>query len=81
MQPQETVVPQPTPFTFLVAEGRSGDGQKLNVIEIHSITGMQRLFMSPEEAEKAAAHWLSVARSQRTGLYVPTPGQLSTVPG
>jgi len=68
-QPAELVQAQPTPFTFLVGEARTGDGKLLNMIEIHSITGMQRYFLSPEVAEKLAEHWLAVARLQRTGLH------------
>jgi hypothetical protein len=67
------ITPGPTPFTFLVAEARTGDGKALVMVEVHSVTGVQRLFSSPEDAERMAEHWLQAARRARTGLIVPAP--------
>jgi hypothetical protein len=70
----QPVTPAPTPFTFLVGQAHTGDGQTLVMIEIHSITGVTRLFCKPEEAEAMAGNWLQVAQQTRTGLFLPGQG-------
>lgn len=68
---QPPVTPQPGPFTFLVSDATTDQGQRLCVVEIHTRSGMTRVFMTPEDAEKMAEHWLAKARQMRTGLIIP----------
>jgi hypothetical protein len=67
----QPIQPQPTPFTFVFGEATTTAGQRLSVVQIHTITGVQHLFAVPEEAEQIATQWASHCRQLRSGLILP----------
>lgn len=67
------VEPQPVPFTFSVQDepALTTDGQKLVVVLIHTVSGFTKLFMTPEDAENMAGHWLAKAKEFKSRLILP----------
>jgi hypothetical protein len=71
-QPASQITPQLTPFTFATGSARADNGQPLVIAEIHMLTGMVRLFMTPADAERMARQWLAEAQKM-PALIIPSP--------